>query len=328
MTTIDASGYIHKGKGSRGAGQFAGKMNSAPADTLVTPAEDSAPWIQRTAQLSSDYLELWSDPEARKTVRAVGEQASRRAQLAESTRDPAVLAFLTGDIMGEIGVNVARNPAAPACVLHDIATDRRSSRQYEDRFAAVTRPQTDVATLQLIWSRTADEDVWAPHLQRDMVHAPNATGEILTTLLDHHVAGAGKHPNLPADILAAAAADPSRAHLVIEHPALTDDQLREAITATAAHQYDDEDDIWAVTVAAGAARHPNASADTVARLTGHPDAHVRKTARDRQSGDRITRGRAAAEQEMREAGGSEDDIRKAGDAAAQMALEGAETGKP
>jgi len=319
MSTIDNAGNIHKGPGVPGGGQFAGRQNTAPSRSLTS--------IDSTvAQLEQAYFELWTDTDAGEKVRAVGEMPFNQTELATVTTDPTVLACLAGNTIADIGRHVARNPHTTAPTLHYIATDISRARAYEDRAIALHHPNTDIATLRTVWDGI-DGDDSAQHLRHELAYNPNTPGDILATLMREHQVDAGRHPNLPDDVLAEAVTDPELASVVIRNPKLTDAQLRQAIAVTSVHDYDDDDSFWPAVVAAGAAGHPNASPETVEKLTKHPDAHVRKTATARQIGDRMRRNRARAEQEMRDAGGSEADIQAAGDTAAMIALDGREWGE-
>ena len=97
-----------------------------------------------------------------------------------------------------------------------------------------------------------------------MATAPNTPGDILRDLaFRSYSPQAGDHPNFPEEALAAAVSDPTRAHLVVGNAKLTDEQLRAALRAVDPFTDDDDDEIWAVLTAAGAAKHPNASEETV-----------------------------------------------------------------
>lgn len=280
MGVIDRNGNQHRAGGTPGGGRFTGR--GRPPASSAGLSDAPAPWRARATALSAEYHDLFLDKVAWETVRAAGEMPSGRERLAATSEDPAVLAALSGDTISAAGQRLAMNPATPACVLHDIATDRRSGRRYEDRAAALMHPNTDVATLEMLSAPPEKADRSADALRREVAHAPNATGEMLTRLLyDDWSEAAGQHPNLPADVLDSAVHDPERAHLVISNPQLSDRQLRESLDVFDGYRTTDDDCVWAEVVAARVARHPNASTSTVQELAHHPDAHVRKTARER-----------------------------------------------
>lgn len=324
MTTFDAA--LHPRGQADNAGQFRTKENEAPGVALEgrSAAELHAERIQ---ELEDQWFDLWTDTNPNAELDLVGEESGRQTDLARTTTDPRTLAQLARNTIGEVGSTVARNPHTPAGVLHYLATSQDRARAYEDRFHAIQNPACDPATIRALWDAPQNSE-WSRPLRIDMATAPNTPGDILRDLaFRSYSPQAGEHPNFPDDALAAAVADPTRAHLVIGNAKLTDAQLRTAVEAVDPLTDDDDDEMWAVLTAAGAAKHPNASEETVTSLLTYPDAHVQKTARDRLTGNRITRSRAAAEREMREAGGSDEEIALAGTIAGRLALEGKEWGQ-
>lgn len=324
MTTFDAA--LHPRGRAQNAGQFRIKENEAPGAGLEGRSfvEMQAERIQ---ELEDHWFALWTDTEPNAELDLVGEDPGRQADLARTTTDPRTLAQLARNTVGDVGSAVARNPHTPAGVLHYLATSQDRARAYEDRFHAIHNVACDPATIRALWDAPLNSD-WCRPLRIDMATAPNTPGDILRDLaFRSYSPQAGDHPNFPEEALAAAVSDPTRAHLVVGNAKLTDEQLRAALRAVDPFTDDDDDEIWAVLTAAGAAKHPNASEETVKSLLTHPDAHVRKTAKDRLTGNRITRSRAAAEREMRDAGGSEEEITLAGNIAARGALEGKEWGQ-
>lgn len=324
MSTFDAA--LHPRGQAENAGQFRTKENEAPGIGLEgrSAAEMHAERIQ---ELEDQWFDLWTDTDPNGELDLVGEDAGRQAELARTTTDPRTLTQLARITIGDVGSTVARNPYTPAGVLHYLATSQDRARSYEDRFHAIQNAACDPATIRALWDAPQNSE-WSRPLRIDMATAPNTPGDILRDLaFRSYSPQAGEHPNFPDDALAAAVADPTRAHLVIGNAKLTDEQLRTAIGAVGPFTDNDDDEIWAVLTAAGVAKHPSASEETVASLLTHPDAHVQKTARDRLTGNRIARSRAAAEQDMRDAGGSEAEVALAGNVAAREALEGREWGR-
>lgn len=325
-TTFDESAHPRQA-----TGEFAKKVNDAPTGTLDAVAALDAQTDARVSELRSEYITMLLDG-ADGGHRRAGEDCHRQAAYAEQTTDPAELAHLARNPIGEVALTVARNPHTTAPTLHAIATDATNTIADDARTAALHHPNVDVATLRHLWSFPHPTDRFSGYMRRAVLRAPATPGDILAdALLVEWEAIAGEHPNLPADTLAAAVGNPDLTHKVSKNPNLTDAQLRQAVKVTAEHAAlyaeNDDDSVWEAVVAADAARHPNASPETVAALATHPDAHVRKTARDRQTGDRIRRAQAAAEQEMRDAGGSETDVAVAGRLAANRALSGKEWGE-
>ncbi|MBN9214824.1 MAG: hypothetical protein J0J04_08540 [Microbacterium sp.] len=315
------------------SGEFTDKVNSAPAGQLDGAASDAAAaHADRIQTLEDRYFDLWSDERGYTALRQIGESNSLRAAVAETSTDPCVLATLARDTIGDTDQRVAQNRFATAPILHAIASDTSRDRAYEARFAAFTSRNCDEATIRELWSRKPADDPYANAIRIDLASAPNTPGDILAEMVDRGYSPiAGAHPHLPAETRDAAIADPHRAHLVIDNPNLTAQQLdaaaRNAAPLAVSADEDDDDTIWAALTAAGVAKHPNVTEETVTALLTFPDAHVQKTARDRLAGNRITRARAAAEQEMRDAGGTDDEIKLAGDIAGRRALKGKEWGE-
>ncbi len=272
MKVIDSHGNSHHTAGTPEGGRFAPKANSAPLSQLAATSP-------RVTELREEYHQLWISADAQGML---SRPEVDREALARTTTDPALLAALTGDLRGDVGHHVATNPATPAPVLHDIATDRRWDRKYQDRFEAISHPNIDVATLELLWSRTQKDDPYIDQIREDMARVPKATGPMLAMLLrDRYSEEAGAHPNLPGPMLDAWVRDAELAHLVIRNPKLTDEQLRSALAATSEHLLDDDDSSWPVIVAVGVTQHPNTTVSTLRDLDRHPDAHVRNLALER-----------------------------------------------
>lgn len=274
-------------------GRFIHKTNSAPVGTLAAPAaadvEDAT--AERVEALRNDYFELWSDRAAdvEAALHSAGEVSDRQAELATQTRDPRVLAILAQNTIGDVDEMVARNPVTPASVLHHIATDTSADRRYESRYLATAHANTDPATIRHLWEeREPDEK---PHVRRalavDLAFAQNTPPDILTAMIESGNAMAGTHPALPADTITAALTDVDRAHLVVQHPSLTAEQLDLALQTVEPllHSEDEDDEIRGVLVATNVARHPSTAARTLQALEHHPDPWVRKTVRDRRRGE-------------------------------------------
>lgn len=329
MTAFDAA--LHPRGQAANAGQFRDKVNDGPGGSLATERSAAEVHQDRVQELEDEWFSLWTNTDPIDELDHVGEDPHRQAAVARATTDRRALAQLARNTIGNVGRAVAQNPHTPAGVLHHLATDEDRSRSYEDRFYAVQNPNCDPATIRELWNKPAAAVEWRRAIRIDIASAPNTPSDILRDLVYRSYSpNAGEHPNFPDDALTEAVTNPNRVHLVIGNPKLTDEQLQTAVDSlatTLGGDPDDDDEVWHAVTAAGIARHPNASEATVERLLIYPDAHVQKTARERLTGNRITRFRAAAEQEMRDAGGTEEEITLAGDIAGRRALEGKEWGQ-
>lgn len=314
------SNFVESQHARDNAGKFTETAGTEQTDILVATAPEPD-WEQRARELDDEFFELHTDREARDKAWAIGEDSHRQAQYAETCDDPAVLAILARNPIRDVGLAVAKNPHTPASVIHALVMGNSPSRAFEQRAAALHNPNLDEATIRAIWNVSDKDDRGAYYVRWELARVPATPPDIISALFDRGTSGCGVHPHLPGEDLARAASDPKRVYEVITNPRLTDAQLQEALRSTAAHEYG-EDDITAEFVAACVARHPHASTETVKRLLDHPDAHVRKTARDRTRSDLITSNQIAAEAEMRAAGGSDEDVRHALAVAVQMGFDG------
>lgn len=182
--------------GSRG-GQFQERSNDAPATTLVSglaasPNDlpipdlvDEVPeWVtDADTLLRAEYRGLWKRMNAKHRSTTYG----AADHLSGKSEDPAELAIL-GQFQGPgVALNVARNPATPACVLHMIAVGESGWRDPEARRAAVSHPNCPEATIRIVWAHRKVRDYQgigksaiptAPNTPFDVLDEAAAEGDV------------------------------------------------------------------------------------------------------------------------------------------------------
>lgn len=144
-------------------GQFLEKANDAPASTLAPTrtvfspddlpipdlVEDLPAWVaEADARLMAEYRELWKRLNAKHRSSTYGTAST----LSIASEDPAELAVL-GQFQGAgVALNVARNPATPAPVLHMLAVGQSDWRDPEARRAALLHPNCPEETIRIVWA--------------------------------------------------------------------------------------------------------------------------------------------------------------------------------